>query len=81
MRGLGYGRDLMQLAEQVAKRVGVDKVMLTCFVSNQKALAFYQSLGYSPDVCSPADRKLRTKILKADYVIMSKDVRPQTELL
>lgn len=77
MRGCGCGRDLMRLAEQLAERVGVDKVMLTCFVSNQKALAFYQSLGYRPDVCSPADRKLRNKTMKADYVIMSKDVKHQ----
>ncbi|KAK5126551.1 hypothetical protein LTR85_009485 [Meristemomyces frigidus] len=73
-RGKGMGKHFMNLAEEVARRVGVEKVMLTCFVSNTKAREFYERLGYGIDACSPADRKTRKKTVKADYVILSKRV-------
>ncbi|CAK1354644.1 putative N-acetyltransferase [Cercospora beticola] len=73
-RGKGLGRSLMKMAENIAKRVGVEKVMLTCFKSNVKARAFYEYLGYEMDICSPEDRKTRNKVVKVDYVIMSKDL-------
>ncbi|KAK6393394.1 hypothetical protein LTR65_002685 [Meristemomyces frigidus] len=74
-RGKGLGKHLMCLAEEIARRVGVEKVMLTCFVSNSEARQFYERLGYAVDECSPADRKTRKKTVKADYVIMSKRVK------
>lgn len=64
----------MRAAEGIAREAGVDKVMLTCFVSNENAWAFYRKLGYEVDVCSPGDRTTRNKVVKVDYVIMSKDV-------
>ncbi|KAI5371040.1 putative GNAT domain, acyl-CoA N-acyltransferase, N-alpha-acetyltransferase 40 [Septoria linicola] len=78
LRGSGIGKNLMTLVEDMAKKVGVDKVMLTCFKSNHKARAFYERLGYGVDVCSPEDRKTRKKVVKTDYVIMSKDVAKPT---
>ncbi|KAM3416070.1 hypothetical protein BST61_g9555 [Cercospora zeina] len=71
-RGKGLGKLLMRVAEDIARRVGVEKVMLTCFTSNVKARTFYEYLGYDVDVCSPEDRKTRNKVVKVDYVIMSK---------
>ncbi|KAK5130384.1 hypothetical protein LTR08_002176 [Meristemomyces frigidus] len=73
-RGRGLGRWFMALAEEIAASVGVEKVMLTCFVRNTKARRFYQRLGYETDECSPADRKTRMRVVRADYVIMSKRV-------
>ncbi|PPJ54454.1 hypothetical protein CBER1_06939 [Cercospora berteroae] len=73
-RGKGLGKSLMGMAESIAKRVGVEKVMLTCFKSNVKARTFYEHLGYDVDICSPEDRKTRNKVVKVDYVIMSKDL-------
>ncbi|GIZ39472.1 hypothetical protein CKM354_000285400 [Cercospora kikuchii] len=73
-RGKGLGKSLMGMAESIADRVRVEKVMLTCFRSNVKARAFYEYLGYEVDICSPEDRKTRNKVVKVDYVIMSKDL-------
>ncbi len=51
----------------------LEKVMLTCFVSNDKARAFYERLGFGADDSSPGERKLRGgKVIVPDYVIMSR---------
>ena len=65
---------MMVLAEDVARRVGVEKVMLTCFKSNVEARRFYERLGYGIDESSPRDIKTRGKVHKCDYVILSKDI-------
>jgi hypothetical protein len=48
--------------------------MLTCFTSNARGRRFYERLGFSVDErTSPRERKLRGgKVVKPDYVIMSK---------
>jgi GNAT superfamily N-acetyltransferase len=74
LQGLGLGAHLMDLAEKIAENVAVEKVMLTCFLSNENAHSFYKKRGYVADVCSPEDRRTRNKVVKPDYVIMSKDV-------
>lgn len=71
-RGKGVGGWLMELIENVAREAAVEKIMLTCFLSNANALAFYRKLGFERDACSPGDRETRRKVVKADYVIMSK---------
>ena len=54
----------------------VTKVMLTCFLFNQRGLDFYKRLGFEVDGISPSPRKLRFgKVFTPDYVIMSKAVR------
>ena len=73
-QGLGLGTHFMDLAEDIAGKVGVEKVMLTCFVSNERARGLYRRRGYSTDACSPEDRTTRGKTIKADYVIMSKPI-------
>lgn len=73
-RGKGLGLRLLYLAESMARKVGVKKVMLTCFLSNTNALSFYKRHGFRKDACSPGDRRTRNKVVKVDYVIMSKDL-------
>ena len=59
----------------------IEKVMLTCFLSNQNALKFYHKLGFTRDDISPVPRKLRGgKIFEPDYVILSKVVKRQDEI-
>jgi N-alpha-acetyltransferase 40 len=67
---------LMGLHEAVAANVpSVEKVMLTCFVSNQKAFAFYSRLGFERDAVTPDAKILRSgEARPIDYVIMSKKV-------
>jgi RimJ/RimL family protein N-acetyltransferase len=64
----------MQILGAVATKIpNTAKLMLTCFTSNQKAIKFYERLGYSKDDFSPAPKLLRngTKI-EPDYVILSR---------
>jgi GNAT superfamily N-acetyltransferase len=72
LRGLGLGNHLIQVTERIASNIGLDKVMLTCFLCNKKAHQFYTDRGFGKDSCSPADRKTRNKVVAVDYVIMSK---------
>jgi GNAT superfamily N-acetyltransferase len=44
-QGQGLGRWLINLAFQLAQTFEMDKVMLTCFKSNSKALKFYDKMG------------------------------------
>ncbi|KAK3674959.1 hypothetical protein LTR78_005303 [Recurvomyces mirabilis] len=74
LRKIGLGAHLMHIVESVAESMGVRKVMLTCFLSNEKALAFYKRRGYVKDICSPGPRKTRGRVVEPDYVIMSRDV-------
>ncbi|KXH65999.1 acetyltransferase [Colletotrichum salicis] len=77
LRGTGVGRTLMDYLTKVAKSIPtIEKVMLTCFIANADARAFYEKLGFEIDALSPVERKLRFgKVFVPDYVIMSKRVR------
>lgn len=53
----------------------IKKVMLTCFLSNERAFGFYKKLGFEEDEISPRPKKLRSgKEYTPDYMIMSKVV-------
>lgn len=72
LRGQGLGSDLIKFAELAAQQCGISKTMLTVFTANTGATALYERLGYSKDACSPRDKVMRRKVVKADYMIMSK---------
>lgn len=78
--GTGLARLLMGCLETVARNVdGMEKLMLTVFTCNARALAFYRRCGLETDDMSPRRRKLRGGVVKdPDYAIMSKRVdQPQ----
>jgi ribosomal protein S18 acetylase RimI-like enzyme len=75
LRGLGLGNHLMHVADLLAQKIGLAKVMLTCFLCNKKAYRFYADHGFLKDACSPEDRKTRNKVVAVDYAILSKDVQ------
>ncbi|CAG8949717.1 hypothetical protein HYFRA_00004035 [Hymenoscyphus fraxineus] len=58
------------MLEAVAEKIpGTEKVMLTCFRSNEKAMAFYEKMGYGKDEFSPPPRILRNgAIVESEYV-------------
>lgn len=65
----------MGMMEEVGKRAGVQKAMLTVFKANEAAGLFYERLGYREDEYSPRPRKLRGGIVKEpDYMILSKSL-------
>ncbi|MCJ1285961.1 hypothetical protein MMC26_005303 [Xylographa opegraphella] len=73
LRRGGLGKRLMGLVEEVGRKVGVEKAMLTVFVANEDARNFYEKLGYDVDAFSPEERTLRGGIvIVPDYVILSK---------
>ncbi|MCJ1402781.1 hypothetical protein MMC11_006002 [Xylographa trunciseda] len=75
LRQGGLGELLMGLVEQVGRKVGVEKAMLTVFVANEGARRFYKRLGYDVDEFSPEERKLRGGVVVVpDYVILSKSL-------
>lgn len=75
-RGQGDGRLLMGRMEEIGRSVGLEKSMLTVFKSNERAIRFYERLGYGVDEYSPQPRKLRNGTVKeSDYLILSKGLR------
>lgn len=72
----GLGTLLMGLHTTVAANLPpINKVMLTCFLSNRRAADFYRKCGFEKDAISPEARKLRSgKTCVPDYMIMSKTV-------
>ena len=47
-RGEGVGRQLMAAAEDLAAKHGCDTIRVAVMAGNDRASAFYASLGYSP---------------------------------
>jgi len=69
-RRRGYGRQLMVMAEELARSREIPKVMLTVFKANTAAMEFYtSSLKYTMDPSSPSQHKQF-----ADYEILCKQV-------
>lgn len=73
-RRRGLGKSLLSCMEEIGRRVGVVKAMLTMFLANEKAARFYTNVGYVVDDFSPKVRTLRNTIVKPDYQILSKDL-------
>jgi hypothetical protein len=67
----------MGLLDVIGLRISdAEKVMLTCFLSNHRALDFYSKLGFETDEYSPPPKILRNGTrVESDYVILSKKVR------
>ena len=60
----------------IAKNIPtVEKVMLSCFILNERARDFYRKMGFVVDPYSPSPRLLRGKTVEPDYEILSLDVR------
>lgn len=74
LRSQGLGSRLMTFVEAVARACSIEKTMLTVFVANEGAKRMYEKLGYGRDECSPVDRVMRRKVVRAEYVVMSKKV-------
>jgi GNAT superfamily N-acetyltransferase len=51
-RGRGYGKAAMLLAEEEARRRGIDRIALNVFGRNTVARRLYQSLGYEENAVS-----------------------------
>lgn len=76
LRSTGLAGLLMGFLDTVAGNIGViEKVMLTVFTCNTRAVDFYRRRGFEVDDISPRRRKLRNGVVKEpDYAIMSKRV-------
>ncbi|RJE23383.1 GNAT family acetyltransferase Nat4 [Aspergillus sclerotialis] len=73
VQGRGLGKHLIKRCEEIGRRIGLEKSMLSVFRSNRRALNMYTTSGYTVDEFSPPPRKLRNGTIKeAEYLIMSK---------
>ena len=79
-RRMGMGKFLMAQVEDVGRKAGVKKAMLTVFRANRAARGFYEKMGYEEDEYSPRSKKLRGGVVKeADYIILSKPLTDHTK--
>lgn len=62
----------MGMLHSIALQSKMRKVMLTVFIANLPARNFYNGLGYSVDLISPAEEYAAEH--EVDYVIMSKAI-------
>lgn len=73
LQGKGIGRFLMQILELLTIKHGMPCIMLTVFLCNKDAIAFYQKMRYEVDSTSPSkDIKALTSEEPIDYEVMSK---------
>ncbi|KAK2809186.1 hypothetical protein FQN50_004022 [Emmonsiellopsis sp. PD_5] len=71
----GIGKILIGGYEDIGRKVGVKKCMLTVFKANGSGVRFYERLGYKEDEFSPRPMKLRNGNMREfDYMILSKDL-------
>lgn len=75
-RGQGIGKVLLDMVENIGRKTKVEKVMLTVFKTNKRAVKWYDRMGYTVDDFSPGPRILRNGTIKEpSYVILSKSLR------
>ena len=53
-RSCGAGRFLVDLALKISRETFMKRIMLTCLKANQRAMSFYQKLGFTVDSNSPS---------------------------
>jgi ribosomal protein S18 acetylase RimI-like enzyme len=71
LRGKGIGRRLAVMAIEGARRLGLEKVELSVYSSNEPAIALYRSLGFTDE-----GRKKRGRLVDGiydDVVLMALD--------
>lgn len=76
VQGKGLGRFLVQILELLAIKNKMPCILLTCFLINTNALAFYKKLNYVIDETSPS--KDISYVLSAqgyDFEMLSKSFR------
>jgi ribosomal protein S18 acetylase RimI-like enzyme len=74
LRGQSLGGRMINWAIDQARLVKISKMMLTVFTANENARRLYDREGFTKDGISPEDRVTRRKVIKADYIIMSKEL-------
>ncbi|KAG0240340.1 hypothetical protein BGW41_007053 [Actinomortierella wolfii] len=76
-QGLGIGAYLLGALEHICRETKLEKVMMTVFKANKRAIKFYiDKLGYKYDEISPCVYLTRGRASRFDYEILSKVVEP-----
>ena len=70
-RGKGLGQSLLTVFKGLAQTLQIQKLMMTVFTSNTRAIDLYTRLGFTTDPSSPSTRRLRTSLHSPDYKILS----------
>ena len=72
-RDLGIGQELMHEAERQAGRLGVEKIMLEVFATNDRAIHVYEKMGFR--VVGRVPGEIKYKGEHVDGLYMIKDIR------
>jgi ribosomal protein S18 acetylase RimI-like enzyme len=79
-QGQGLGKALMACVDTIGRHESMKKAMLTVFVTNVKAIKFYEGLGYEKwdeEYIPRLKKRLRSRVIeperKPTYIIMAKD--------
>jgi ribosomal protein S18 acetylase RimI-like enzyme len=68
-RDVGIGQELMREAERHGGRLGVEKVLLEVFATNERAIHVYEKMGYSVVGCVPGAVKHKGEYVDALYMV------------
>jgi len=67
-REVGIGQELMREAERHAGRLGLEKMLLEVFATNDRAIHVYEKMGYRVVGCVPGEVKYRGEYVDCVYM-------------
>lgn len=73
-QGKGYGKLLMEIAEDIARESSIKQVKLTVFKCNKEAIGFYQKMGYTVDSTCLSKHMDEQEFQSVGYWIYSKKI-------
>ncbi|KAJ3311508.1 hypothetical protein HDV04_003995 [Boothiomyces sp. JEL0838] len=73
-QGKGYGKLLMEIAEDIARESSMKQVKLTVFKCNKEAIGFYQKMGYTVDSTCLSKHMDEQEFQSVGYWIYSKKI-------
>lgn len=74
-QGIGVGKKLMEIADFWVRKEGLERMQLSVFSSNEKAINFYNSLGFEYEGCLKNAIKMEDGRY-LDEILMGKMVKP-----
>ncbi len=67
-RDVGIGQELMREAERHGGRLGLEKILLEVFATNDRAIHVYEKIGYRVVGCVPGEVKYKGEYVDGVYM-------------
>lgn len=68
-REIGIGQELMKEAEKQARRLGLERILLEVFVTNDRAIHVYEKIGYRRIGAMPDGVKYKGEYIDSVYML------------